>query len=132
MVAPTVGSSSAFVASPAGVVMRVAAAVGTCMVLLGTGPAWITSADTGGTILQLMTVIFAVFLFASVLMPFLTDFGLMEFIGTLARPVLRPLLTLPGRSAVDCAASWFGSSTVAWSSPQSSSTPATTRSARLR
>ena len=106
------GVARAFVALPAGVVMRVAASVGTCMVLFGTGPAWITSADTGGTILQLMTVIFAVFLFASVLMPFLTDFGLMEFIGMLARPVLRPLLTLPGRSAVDCAASWFGSSTV--------------------
>lgn len=107
------GLARAFVASPAGVVVRVAAAVGACLVLFDTGPAWIASADTGGTILrELMTVIFAVFLFASVLMPFLTDFGLMEFVGTLARPLFRPLLTLPGRSAVDCAASWFGSSTV--------------------
>ncbi len=107
------GLARALVASPAGVVVRVAAAVGACLVLFDTGPAWIASADTGGTILrELMTVIFAVFLFASVLMPFLTDFGLMEFVGTLARPLFRPLLTLPGRSAVDCAASWFGSSTV--------------------
>lgn len=105
--------SRAFVAAPAGVFLRIAAAAGACMVLFDTGPAWLVSADTGGTILRdLMTVIFAVFLVASALMPFLTDFGLMEFVGTLARPVCRPLLTLPGRSAVDCAASWFGSSTV--------------------
>lgn len=105
--------SRAFVAAPAGVLLRVAAATGACMVLFDTGPEWLASPDTGGTILrELMTVIFAVFLVASALMPFLTDFGLMEFVGTLARPVCRPVLTLPGRSAVDCAASWFGSSTV--------------------
>ena len=107
------GVARALVASPAGVLVRVAAAVGACMVLFNAGPAWVASADTGGTIVRdLMTVIFAVFLFASVLLPLLTDFGLMEFVGALARPVFRPLLTLPGRSAVDCAASWFGSSTV--------------------
>ena len=59
-----------------------------------------------------MTVIAIVFVFASFLLPFLTDFGLMEFIGTMARRVFRPLFRLPGRAAVDAAASWFGSSIV--------------------
>ena len=89
-----------------------AAALG-LMVAAQVGPEWITSVDTGGTMLNtLMTAIFVLFLFASVLLPFLTDFGLMEFIGALVRPVFRPLFRLPGRGAVDGAASWFGSSVV--------------------
>ena len=107
----TVGSI--FATGPAGVAIRIIGAVLALMVLTETGPSWVISPDTGSVILNdLMTVIFVLFLFASVLLPFLTDFGLMEFIGTLARPLFRPLFTLPGRGAVDGAASWFGSSVV--------------------
>ena len=107
----TVGSI--FAAGPAGVAIRIAGAILAVMVLTQQGPEWIISPETGSVILNdLMTVIFVLFLFAAVLLPFLTDFGLMEFIGTLARPLFRPLFTLPGRGAVDGAASWFGSSVV--------------------
>ncbi len=95
------------------VVLRVVGALLACMVLFQVGPEWIISDADGGVILNdLMTVIFVLFLYASVLLPFLTDFGLMEFIGTLARPLFKPLFRLPGRGAVDGAASWFGSSVV--------------------
>lgn len=107
------GIGSVFGVGPAGVAIRTLGAVLALMVVLQRGPSWIVSADTGGVILNdLMTVIFVLFLFASVLLPFLTDFGLMEFIGTLVRPVFRSVFTLPGRAAVDGAASWFGSSVV--------------------
>ncbi len=107
------GLAAIFAVSRASVAVRAAAAVVACMILFGTGPVWITSGDTGGVILNdLMTVIVIVFVFASFLLPFLTDFGLMEFIGTLVRRVFRPLFRLPGRAAVDAAASWFGSSIV--------------------
>ena len=107
------GIGAVLAASTPSVVVRVVAAAVACMILFGAGPAWITSADTGGVILNdLMTVIVVVFVFASFLLPLLTDFGLMEFIGTLARRVFRPLFRLPGRAAVDGAASWFGSSIV--------------------
>lgn len=110
--APT-GLATLFAVSRASVAVRAVAAVLACMILFGTGPAWITSGDTGGVILNdLMTIITIVFVFASFLLPFLTDFGLMEFIGTMARRVFRPLFRLPGRAAVDGAASWFGSSIV--------------------
>ncbi|MDE2794389.1 MAG: YjiH family protein [Gemmatimonadota bacterium] len=109
----TDGIGAVFAASRTSVVVRLAAAVVACMILFGAGPAWITSADTGGVILNdLMTIIVVVFVFASFLLPLLTDFGLMEFIGTMARRVFRPLFRLPGRAAVDGAASWFGSSIV--------------------
>ena len=109
----TDGLGAVFAASWTAVVVRLAAAVVACMILFRAGPTWITSADTGGVILNdLMTIIVVVFVFASFLLPLLTDFGLMEFIGTMARRVFRPLFRLPGRAAVDGAASWFGSSIV--------------------
>ena len=107
------GLGALFAVPRLSVALRAVAAAVACMILFGIGPAWITSAGTGGVILNdLMTVITIVFVFASFLLPFLTDFGLMEFIGTLARRVFRPLFRLPGRAAVDGAASWFGSSIV--------------------
>ena len=107
------GLAAVLAGSRTSMAVRVVAAAVACMILFGTGPSWIASADTGGVILNdLMTVIVVVFVFASFLLPFLTDYGLMEFIGTLARRVFRPLFRLPGRAAVDGAASWFGSSIV--------------------
>ncbi|NLD25004.1 MAG: hypothetical protein GX670_12375 [Bacteroidales bacterium] len=45
--------------------------------------------------------------------PLLLDFGLVQFVAVYASPVMRPLFRVPGRSAVDCMASWFGSSSMA-------------------
>lgn len=45
--------------------------------------------------------------------PLIMDFGLVQFIAVFASPVMRPLFRVPGRSAVDCVASWLGSSSVA-------------------
>lgn len=45
--------------------------------------------------------------------PMLLDFGLVQFVAVYASPVMRPLFKLPGRSAVDCIASWLGSSSMA-------------------
>ena len=61
----------------------------------------IYSEDTGGTILELVANIMVWFIVASLFIPFLLDFGLMEFIGTLARKIARPMLHIPGRSMVN-------------------------------
>ena len=107
------GAAAVFAVSRTSAAVRLAGAVVACMILFGTGPDWITSAEIGGVILNdLMTVITIVFVFASFLLPFLTDFGLMEFIGAMAGRIFRPLFRLPGRAAIDAAASWFGSSIV--------------------
>ena len=50
------------------------------LVYLEIGPEWIWSGDTGGLILHdLILGLFSIFLFAGFLLPFLTDFGLLEF-----------------------------------------------------
>lgn len=77
------------------------------------GPEWIYSDFTGGLILyNLILTLFSMFLFAGFLLPFLTDFGLLEFVGSLLTPVMRPIFTLPGRSSIDCIASWVGDGTI--------------------
>lgn len=40
------------------------------------------------------------------------ELGGLEFVGTLARPIMRPLFKIPGRSALDAMASWVGSYSV--------------------
>lgn len=77
------------------------------------GPEWIWSENTGGLILyDLILGLFSIFLFAGFLLPFLTDFGILEFVGVLLTPVMRPLFGLPGRSSIDCVASWIGDGTI--------------------
>ena len=83
------------------------------LVLFKVGPEWIWSEDTGGLILHdLILGLFSIFLFAGFLLPFLTEFGLLEFVGVLLTPVMRPLFGLPGRSSIDCVASWIGDGTI--------------------
>ena len=77
------------------------------------GPEWIWSEDTGGLLLNdLMVPLVSMFLFAGFLLPLLTNFGLLEFVGTLLTPIMRPVFLLPGRSSIDCIASWVGDATI--------------------
>lgn len=68
----------------------------------------IRSELTGQVMFGLLTTLIVWFFVASFLMPYLINFGVMEFFGTLLRGVIRPLFTLPGRSAIDLLASWIG------------------------
>ncbi|KLV07350.1 membrane protein [Photobacterium aquae] len=77
------------------------------------GPAMIYDGATGGLVLNdLLPVLFSVFLFAGLLLPLLLNFGLLEFVGALFTRIMRPLFNLPGRSAVNCIASWLGDGSV--------------------
>ena len=60
----------------------------------------------GGTGSNLMSI----FIVLGIAIPLLTDFGIMEFLGTLIKKVVRKLFTLPGRSSIDLLGSWFSSS----------------------
>lgn len=77
------------------------------------GPEFIYSPNTGGLLLNdLLTVLFSVFLFAGLFLPLLLDFGLLEFFGVIFSRVMRPIFMLPGRSSIDCIASWLGDGTI--------------------
>ena len=77
------------------------------------GPEAIHSSDTGALVLNdLLPVLFCVFIFAGMLLPLLLNFGLLELFGTLLTKIMRPIFNLPGRSAIDCMASWLGDGSV--------------------
>ncbi|WP_456272980.1 YjiH family protein [Bacillus sp. AK031] len=85
------------------------------MTLFKLGPEWVWSDATGGLLLSvdgLLTILFSVFLFAGLFLPLLLNFGLLELLGAILTKVMRPLFGLPGRSSIDCLASWLGDGTI--------------------
>ena len=105
--------SKAFSTTPFYLVSKVLGAVVALMVVFGFGPEFITSIDTGATMVDLCCTLVCIVLSFSFLLPFLTDCGIMEFLGVLLKPVVRPLFRVPGRASVDLIASWFGASNAA-------------------
>lgn len=94
-------------------VSKIIGAVVCCMVVWGFGPEFITSIDTGATMVDLCCTLLCIVISFSFILPFLTDCGIMEFLGVIARPVVKPLFQVPGRASVDLIASWFGASNAA-------------------
>ncbi|GHE19659.1 YjiH family protein [Halomonas urumqiensis] len=95
------------------VVMRGLGAAFALMTFFQMGPEFVTASFTGGVMLNdLAPVLLTFFFFAAILLPFLVEFGFMEFIGSLVRTPFRKIFGLPGRSAIDATASWMGSGTV--------------------
>ncbi|MDT8894846.1 YjiH family protein [Halomonas sp. I1] len=102
-----------FDVAPLWMAMRLLGALFALMTFFQVGPNVITASFTGGVMLNdLAPVLLTFFFFAALLLPFLVDFGFMEFIGSLVRTPFRKIFGLPGRSAIDATASWMGSGTV--------------------
>ena len=72
----------------------------------------IAGGDQGGLAYDLIIGLTFVFLMASYLLPMLTDFGLLEYVGALLTKFMRPVFKVPGRAAVDCITSWIGDGTL--------------------
>ena len=101
-----------FVVSPIWVALRVFAMLLAWATVTQSGPELLWSEKTGGKVLDLASGILMIFFFAAFLLPFLTDFGLMELLGTFLRKVFRRVFRLPGRSAIDAMASWLAAAAV--------------------
>lgn len=103
----------AFSTTPLYLVSKIIGLIVSAMVILGFGPEFITSMDTGGTMIDLCCTLVCIVISFSFILPFLTDCGIMEFLGIILKPVVRPLFGVPGRASVDLIASWFGASNAA-------------------
>ncbi len=78
------------------------------------GPAWLLREDLLPFLFEKVVVPVAIIVpLGSLFLSFITGYGLLEFIGVLMRPVMRPIWRLPGKSAVDIVASFVGSFAVA-------------------
>lgn len=102
-----------FITSPLYIVSRVLGAIIITLYTFKIGPEVIISPSTGGTMIDLARSLICVLLVISYTMPFLTEFGIMEFVGVLISKYLRPLFLVPGRGAIDLITSWLGASNAA-------------------
>ena len=99
--------------SPLWLAVRLIGGAAAFMAFFQVGPEFIWEENTGGLVLEgLLPTLFSVFIFAGLLLPLLLNFGLLELFGTLLSKVMRPIFNLPGRSAIDCMASWLGDGSV--------------------
>ncbi|WMM24961.1 nucleoside recognition domain-containing protein [Tissierella sp. MB52-C2] len=76
-------------------------------------PEIIVGSSTGGTIVPAIVVaVFWIIIVSSVTMPFLLNYGIVDFVGSLLEPLMRPVWKVPGRAAVNAIASFVSSSSV--------------------
>lgn len=95
------------------IVIRILGALFAISVYFNVGPGIVLNENTGVMVYNdLLPTLLAVFFFAGLFLPLLMDFGLLEFLGPMFAPVMRPLFKLPGRSTVDNLASFIGDGTV--------------------
>ena len=93
--------------------IRVIGFLMTAMIVFQFGPEFVWSEATGRIVIfDLAKVLVAIFIVASFLMPLLTDYGLMELVGTVLSRAFRAAFRLPGRSCIDALASWMAAAPV--------------------
>ena len=83
------------------------------MIYFNLGPDFIIGDLTGGVVINdLMPILVCVFFLAGILLALLLNYGLLDFCGALLIKLMRPVFNLPGRSALDCVASWLGDGSI--------------------
>lgn len=98
--------------SPFWLVFRILGSIFIVMTIFKVGPKFIHSEITGQTMLSLLPSLLAIFLVSGFLLPFIVDFGLMDFFGAMISKSMYKLFKVPGRSAVDAVSSWLGDGTL--------------------
>lgn len=80
------------------------------MVVFNIGPAFVLKESIGPFLYEKLTIPLSVLIpIGAIFLSFLVGFGLLEFIGVICRPIMRPIFKTPGKSAVDAVASFVGS-----------------------
>ncbi len=83
------------------------------MMFFDIGPAVLHRPDIGGLMWGTLTFSVAVIIpIGAIFLSLFVLLGGLEFVGTLARPLMQPLFKVPGRAALDALASWIGSYSV--------------------
>lgn len=95
-------------------ILKLVGIVATIMLFVKIGPTWLFDEDMGPFLLNKLVIPVGLIVpIGSIFLSFLVGYGLLEFIGVLMQPIMRPLFKTPGRSAVDAVASFVGSYSIA-------------------
>lgn len=80
------------------------------MLVFNRGPAWLFEPSMGPFLLNKLVIPVGLLVpIGAVFLALLVSYGLLEFIGVLLQPIMRPIWKTPGRSAIDAVASFVGS-----------------------
>ncbi|MFC5605008.1 YjiH family protein [Sporosarcina koreensis] len=80
------------------------------MLVFNIGPAWLFEPSMGPFLLNKLVIPVGLLVpIGAVFLALLVGYGLLEFVGVLLQPVMRPVWKTPGRSAIDAVASFVGS-----------------------
>jgi len=102
-----------FNTSPIWITLRVLGGLFCAMTYWQIGPEWIIGENTGQVAyIEIAGIIFCIIAIANLLLSFLTDYGFLEFIGTIIRRPFQFLFRLPGRAGLDALTSWVGDSSI--------------------
>jgi nucleoside recognition membrane protein YjiH len=94
-------------------ILRVIGAVLAPIMFFELGPGWLHTPSVGGLMWGSLILSVAVIVpIGAIFINLFVELGGLEFVGTLARPIMRPLFRVPGRAALDSLASWVGSYSV--------------------
>ncbi|WP_432661804.1 YjiH family protein [Wukongibacter baidiensis] len=91
-------------------IMKLVGVVVAFMAYLKFGPSWLFEKDMVPFLFNKLVIPVGLIVpIGSAFLAFLVGYGLLEFIGVLMQPVMRPIWKTPGRSAIDAVASFVGS-----------------------
>lgn len=80
------------------------------MAYFNIGPQWLFEKDMVPFLFNKLVIPVGLIVpIGSIFLAFLVSYGLLEFIGILMQPVMKPIWKTPGRSAIDAVASFVGS-----------------------
>ncbi len=80
------------------------------MLVFDFGPAWLFDPDLGPFLFDALVIPVGLLVpIGAIFLALLVGYGLLEYIGVLLQPVMRPVWRTPGRSAIDAVASFVGS-----------------------
>jgi len=91
-------------------VLKIAGVVAAVMALTGWGPAFLHAPDMLPFLFDKLVIPVGLIVpIGAIFLALLISYGLLELIGVLVQPVMRPIWRTPGRSAIDAVASFVGS-----------------------
>src|SRR5699024_3570000 len=80
------------------------------MIVFEIGPAFVLREDIGPFLYNSLAINLSILIpVGGAVLGLLVGYGLLVFIGVVMEPVMRPIFTTPGRSAIDAVASFVGS-----------------------
>lgn len=90
--------------------LKILGVVVAAMVYFSVGPYWILDPDIGPFLFNALVIPVGLIVpIGSVFLAFIVGYGLLEYIGVIMRPIMKPIFKTPGRSAIDAVASFVGS-----------------------